>query len=91
MLRFDIHDEDRRGVRGFSSFSFSELARLSKPGRLDCPFGVVFAGGVGVEGSAVVVSETGCDIAGGVTGPGKEAFLSASCLADVLGGCWGVA
>lgn len=34
LLRFDIHDELRRGVRCLSSFNFSELARFNRLGRL---------------------------------------------------------
>lgn len=69
MLMLEIHDVRR----GPPPFSFSELVRFSRPGRLDCVFAVLFAccAGVGVLGTAFVVSFCGSESAGGVTGPGK--------------------
>jgi len=85
LLMFDIHDA--RLVT--TPPTFSELARLSRPGRRSGDFedgGVTSRAGEGAEGNAVVVSFAGCERAAGVTCPGQELFLWASdrldCAAD---------
>lgn len=85
LLMFDIHDGRRAKVL-LSLLTFSELPRLNRPGRFE-----VLAFGLdvdGVLGNAVVVSLTGSESAGGVTGPGKLDCLLAWCTG---GGVVGVA
>jgi hypothetical protein len=85
LLRFDIHDA--RLVT--TPPTFSELARLSRPGRRNGDFdegGVASRAGEGAEGKAVVVSFAGCERAAGVTCPGHELFRWASDRFDCAAG-----
>ena len=70
LLILEIHELLRDFLPSVPPPSFSELLRLSRPGRLDVDLA---AGGVGedVMGTAFVALFAGSESAWGVTGPGK--------------------